>query len=73
MAETVGFLEEAPGVKSMTRLCAAALTVGALIIIIAVAIVAVQGKESAVAIITAAIAPLAPLAAGIWAALKVRA
>ena len=74
MAETTtGFLEEAPGVKSMTRLCAAALTIGALIIIVAVAIVAVKGDDSAVAIITAAIAPLVPIAGGIWAALKERA
>ena len=51
MAETTtGFLEEAPGVKSMTRLCAAALTVGALIIIVAVAIVAVKGDDSAVVV-----------------------
>lgn len=71
-AGPVGFLEESPGVKSMTRLCAAAMTLGVLIIIVSVAIVAVRGKDSAVTIITAAAAPLIPLAGGIWAALKER-
>lgn len=68
----MGFLEEKPGVKSATRLSALAMTAGALCIVLAACVVAIRGGPDAATIIGVLAAPLVPLAAGIWAALKER-
>ena len=71
-ATLIGFLEEEPGVKSMARLAVAGLTIAALFLAAAAAYVAVRSRPDAAAIIGALAAPLSALAAGIFAALKMR-
>lgn len=67
-----GFLEESPGVHSMTRLAVAALIVGILAMIGAICIVAVHGGEHAAGIIGAIGGAMIPLAGGVWGALHER-
>lgn len=71
-ATLVGFLEEAPGVKSMARLAVAVMLIAALALSLAAAYVAVAEPEHAAAVVAAIGAPLSGLAAGIWSALKER-
>lgn len=67
-----GFLEEAPGVRSMTRLVAAAQTLACLGIVATICVVAVRGSEHAPATIAALTASLLPQIGGVWTALKER-
>ena len=70
--EDMGFLEEKPGARSMTRLSVLIMTIGAFLIVLAICVAAVRGGSDAAGIITALGVPLVPLAAGIWGALKER-
>lgn len=72
MTEPTGFLEESPGVRSMTRLTAALLIAGVLVLVVAIAVVAVRGGENAAGVIAAIGAPMLGLAGGIWGALRER-
>ena len=68
-----GYLEEAPGVKSMTRLSALLMVFGCLGLVAVIGVVAITRPEQAAGIIAAIGVPLVGLAAGIWGALKERA
>lgn len=77
-ARLIGFLEEAPGVKSMTRLTIAEMAALCALLVLTDSAVAVVGicfperASAAAGIIAALTAPLAALAGGIWAALRER-
>lgn len=66
-----GFLEEAPGVKSSTRLYAGLIMVGVLALIGTICYVAIK-NPSPEGTIAALAAPLVPLCAGLWGALRER-
>lgn len=68
----VGFFHEASGERSMTRLLAFAMACGVLLLVLAAVVVGIRGGAGAPAVIAALAAPAAPLAAGIWAALRER-
>jgi len=67
-----GFLEESPGVKSMTRLCAALLVSAVLLLAIALAVYLLTADTPNAGVITAFAAPMVPLAGGVWGALHER-
>lgn len=67
-----GFLEETPGVRSMTRLTAAVLLVVLVCVAVAAIIVALKGGEHAAGIVGASGTLVLGLAGGIWGALKER-
>ena len=69
---TTGFLEESPGVKSATRLAALAMTAAVVLLCLALAAYLLTSESPSATVIGALAAPLAPLAGGIFAALKVR-
>lgn len=71
MSRRVRFWEEAPGVQSMTRLCAFLIVLGVLGLIAAVIWVAVTRPEPE-GTIAALAAPLVPMLAGLWGALRER-
>jgi hypothetical protein len=66
-----GFLEESPGVRSSTRLYAGLITVGVLGLIGTICYVAIK-KPDPDGTIAALAAPLVPLCAGLWGALRER-
>ena len=66
MSEVTGFLEEAPGEKSSTRLFALLMVCGCLALIGAICVVAIRDPKDAPGVIAAIGAALIPLAAGIW-------
>lgn len=72
LPEPIGFLEEAPGVKSMARLAVLLQAIGILLLSLALAVYLVIARPPDAAVIGAFAAPLAPLAGGIWGALKTR-
>lgn len=65
-----GFLEESPGVRSMTRLCALLMACGALLLLLTICAVALWKPDATV--IASLAAPLVPLAGGLWGALRER-
>lgn len=67
-----GFLEEAPGVRSIVRLTAAEMVGCIIALVIAAIVVAIKGGADAAGIIAALSSMVAGLSAGVWAALKVR-
>ena len=67
-----GFLEESPGHKSATRLAALAMTAAIVGLVVALAAYVLVARPPEAAVIGAVAAPIAPLAAGVWAALKER-
>ena len=74
----VGFLEEADGVRSIARLAVLLQSIGVLILCVALGIYllgakAFTGAGPDAGVIASFAAPLAPLAGGIWGALKQRA
>lgn len=69
---TTGFLEEAPGEKSSTRLAAMLLVAGCLGLIAAIVVVAIWRTKDAPGVIAAIGAVMIPLAGGIWGALSAR-
>ena len=71
MSDRVGFFEEAPGVRSSTRLYAFFIVLGILGIIGTVCFVAIK-QPSPGATIAALTAPLTPMLGGLWAALRER-
>lgn len=68
-----GFLEEAPGVRSMTRLAVAVMLVGCIALILSMPVIALKIPDHAAGIIGAEAGALATLAGGIWGALRERA
>jgi hypothetical protein len=69
---SVRFLEESPGVLSMTRLSALLQTAGGFLVLVACIVVAIRNGEHAAGIIAALAAASAAAFAGAWAALKER-
>lgn len=67
----VGFFEEAPGVKSSTRLMAFLMILGALGIVSTICFVAIA-KPTPEGTIAALSATLLPLVGGVWAAVRER-
>lgn len=68
----IGFLEEAPGVRSMVRLTAAELVACIAALVVAAIVVAIKGGDHAAAIIAALGGVIGVLAGGVFGALKVR-
>lgn len=65
-----GFLEESPGVRSMARLAVLLQSIGVLLLIATISAVALCKPDATV--IASLAAPLVPLAAGIFGALRER-
>lgn len=72
MARQVGFTEEAPGVRSATRLTALLLVAGCLLLTLAAALAAWRSNEHSAGIIAGLAAPIAALAGGAWGAMRER-
>lgn len=68
-----GFLEEAPGVKSATRLLACAAGFGGFVVLLTCIFVATRDSANSAGIIAALSAASAGAFAGAWAAIKERA
>lgn len=71
MSVRIGFFEEAPGVKSSTRLYAGLMILAAVQIVTTICYVAIK-KPSPEGTIAALSAALIPLCGGVWAALRER-
>lgn len=67
---STGFLEESEGVRSATRLAALAMAGGVLVLVVSLAVYIHRSPDGGV--IAAVGSVIAGLAAGTWAALKVR-
>lgn len=65
----IGFLEESPGTRSMTRLAVLLMCIAVLVLAISAAIAATQKDAATVAAMGS---PILGLAGGIWGALKER-
>ena len=73
MSEPCGFLEEAPGEKSSTRLFALMMiTLGVLPLVATVCVVAIRNPKEAPGVIAAIGGVLIPLAGGIWGVVNAR-
>ena len=68
----IGFLQERPGVWSITRLVAAGLGAGSVLAVLTACGVAIRGGEHAAGIIAALSTCSASSGAGAWAALRER-
>lgn len=67
-----GFLEEAPGEKSSTRLFALMMVCGCLVLILTIAAVAIRSPKDAPGVIASIGGALIPLAGGIWGVVNAR-
>lgn len=77
MSDLTGFLEESPGVRSMTRLAVLLASLGVLVLTLALAAYLLAAKPLTDAppdsgVIAALGVPLVALAGGVWAALRER-